>query len=428
MSAPANFVSAQGVTVNADQINTLVQWCPSIAALRGFIGTSNMTVILLGASALNDSGQGNFYWNPTSPGPDDGNNVIVPTGVTQGAWIRLLFSSPPIFPSSGTVAAQCNASYIALGSFTLQLAVSTSVSKTCQINVFAYAGTVTIALLGAADSINGGSAGVSLVLPQGMQATIQTDANGHYYATVVMAAAQTKVTATTVTATAGNNYVASSAFTLNLPASTALSPNWFVSVFAQGGAVLLSPLLGTDRVNGSVSLSVPHNYYAVIGTDGNGHFYATLALAITGTNPSSVSSFSAYNGGAGSTIISINTWTKASLPNTVFNIGSNYNTSLSRWTPTSGRVIMTAQVQLFSSGFSAAPATGFIAIYKNGSALKQNDFNYINSSDQVATININITVMDAANGTDYYEMYVFSTEIPGYNNDATLTYFSGSEI
>jgi hypothetical protein len=52
-----------------------------------------MLAYLQGYLAPGDGGQGPFYWNESSLGPDNGTTVIVPNGVTLGAWIRLVASS-----------------------------------------------------------------------------------------------------------------------------------------------------------------------------------------------------------------------------------------------------------------------------------------------------------------------------------------------
>lgn len=85
------FAQGQG-SAGADDLNSKVTTCASVAQMRSVTGVSNMTLYLLGLVAPADGGQGTFYWNPTSTGPDDGVNVIQPTGVQTGAWVRI----PPI--------------------------------------------------------------------------------------------------------------------------------------------------------------------------------------------------------------------------------------------------------------------------------------------------------------------------------------------
>ena len=86
--APTVYVSGQG-SVSADQLSTFVQTVYNYAQLRTFPALNNMSALALGASAPNDGGQGHFYYNATSTAADNNSTVIVPNGVTQGAWLRL---------------------------------------------------------------------------------------------------------------------------------------------------------------------------------------------------------------------------------------------------------------------------------------------------------------------------------------------------
>jgi hypothetical protein len=95
MGLPNNVIYIQGQTqVGQDDLNTFVQAAFNVATLRQFIGLAYMTVYLLGFSVPGDGGAGEFYWNPTATGPDDGEDIIVPTGALVGAWIRLSSSNP----------------------------------------------------------------------------------------------------------------------------------------------------------------------------------------------------------------------------------------------------------------------------------------------------------------------------------------------
>jgi hypothetical protein len=94
MAPPAPSVQNQGVgSISADQFNTCVQTVLNYAQLRTFTGLSNMVAFAQGAVAVGDGGQGVFYWNTSSTAADNNSTVIVPTGVIQGAWIRLGYVS-----------------------------------------------------------------------------------------------------------------------------------------------------------------------------------------------------------------------------------------------------------------------------------------------------------------------------------------------
>ena len=93
MAAPALKVQLQGVTtVSSDNLNTYIQSCDTIAQLRGFVGADGVQVFVRGLTAPNDGGAGEFYWDDAATGPDNGVNVIVPTGSALGAWIRLVIN------------------------------------------------------------------------------------------------------------------------------------------------------------------------------------------------------------------------------------------------------------------------------------------------------------------------------------------------
>ena len=48
-----------------------------------------MVCIVQGSAAPNDGGQGTYFYNSASTATDNGTTIIVPTGNTQGAWVRL---------------------------------------------------------------------------------------------------------------------------------------------------------------------------------------------------------------------------------------------------------------------------------------------------------------------------------------------------
>lgn len=94
MSAPSltAFAQGQGV-VNANWLNGVEQTCDNVSQLRAFTGIIGNQVFMRGFSVPNDGGQGPFYWNPTATAIDDGVNVIRPTGVSVGAWIRIVIGA-----------------------------------------------------------------------------------------------------------------------------------------------------------------------------------------------------------------------------------------------------------------------------------------------------------------------------------------------
>jgi hypothetical protein len=108
MGVPALATQVQGQgSVSADNLNTFIQTCDTIARLRNIIGLLNMQILLLGTSTPNDGGQGAFYWASGSGFVDDSFNTIVPIGTSTGAWIRVgsagLLPTSPLITVSGTV-------------------------------------------------------------------------------------------------------------------------------------------------------------------------------------------------------------------------------------------------------------------------------------------------------------------------------------
>lgn len=61
----------------------------TVAAMRLTEGTADQAVILLGHTAINDGGQGAFYWDSASVEADDDGTIIKPTATITGRWKRL---------------------------------------------------------------------------------------------------------------------------------------------------------------------------------------------------------------------------------------------------------------------------------------------------------------------------------------------------
>jgi len=96
MSAPSLSTYQNGSgQVSSDNLNTFCQTCDTIAQLRAFTGIVGIQVYVRGFSAVNDGGQGNFYWNIAGSQVDNGTTVIVPSSAATGAWNRLNFDSIP---------------------------------------------------------------------------------------------------------------------------------------------------------------------------------------------------------------------------------------------------------------------------------------------------------------------------------------------
>lgn len=153
---------------------------------------------------------------------------------------------------------------------------------------------------------------------------------------------------------------------------------------------------------------------------------STTSGASTALAPSKTASFSADKA-SGNQGFASTTFTKVTFTTEIFDNGNHYDTSLSRWTPPAGVVLVTAGVTLDAT-FSVND-TWIVAIYKNGTVLKQkNDVFYNNGAPPIAQHTESISVVDSANGTDYYEVFIY--ENPGGTPEvlagANVTYFMGT--
>lgn len=95
MTAPSLQVVIQGTgVVSADNLNTYGQTCDNVAELRAFVGAPGVQVYIRGFNSLNDGGQGEFAWNPSGTGPDDGGiTSVVPYSAASGCWTRLNYKT-----------------------------------------------------------------------------------------------------------------------------------------------------------------------------------------------------------------------------------------------------------------------------------------------------------------------------------------------
>lgn len=98
MTAPELSQFQNGISqVSGDNLETFNQTCNVVADLRGFTGTTGIMVYLRGYTAVNDGGQGEFYWNASGTGPDDaGVTAVVPNGAATGCWSRSFVTSQQV--------------------------------------------------------------------------------------------------------------------------------------------------------------------------------------------------------------------------------------------------------------------------------------------------------------------------------------------
>jgi hypothetical protein len=114
--------------------------------------------------------------------------------------------------------------------------------------------------------------------------------------------------------------------------------------------------------------------------------------------------------------IAATTWTKVIFPlASLLNQNGKYNTTTSRWTPSAG------PVQVEASLYFLTATALWIGIYKNGAVIKQ-------SYSATGSVTADISIVNNANGTDYYECWGYSTVANTILSNASATYFQGFSI
>jgi hypothetical protein len=161
--------------------------------------------------------------------------------VTLGAWIRagiIPGTGNPVqfLAAASTTHAVCQINYVASGAATLVLKPTTQATSACTLEAFAYGGAITLQLAAGTDRINGGTAGASLVVPQGYTADIWNDGAGNYYVILMLGTAATNV----VTSWNGRNGVVTMTAADITGAGGALAANSVSSFNTRTGAVTLT--------------------------------------------------------------------------------------------------------------------------------------------------------------------------------------------
>jgi hypothetical protein len=136
--------------------------------------------------------------------------------------------------------------------------------------------------------------------------------------------------------------------------------------------------------------------------------------------------FRAHKNGTNQTAIVTGTPTLITFGTENFDIGSYYNTGTSRWTPPSGKYVVSAYISQTTANMVDAARIG-IYIYKNGAAYQ---FSPESASGNAITQGAGITAIIDANGTDYFEVYAtFSgTGDKTVDGAAENTFFAGWEL
>lgn len=125
--------------------------------------------------------------------------------------------------------------------------------------------------------------------------------------------------------------------------------------------------------------------------------------------------------------ISSATRTKVTFTTETFDQGGYYDNTNSKWTPPAGRVFITTQIYTTGTWGTGSPYYIEALIYKNGSAVASK-YAY----PVVANLNMmDVVFIDDANGTDYYEAYVYQATSSGnvtVDSSGIYTRFTGTSL
>jgi len=80
----------------------------------------------------------------------------------------------------------------------------------------------------------------------------------------------------------GTVFICTAALILTVAQTSLLNKSWFVTVYAYGGAVTVTPY-STDKINGGTagaSITIPQGYIANIYTDGQGNLYCNVGTSV----------------------------------------------------------------------------------------------------------------------------------------------------
>ena len=146
---------------------------------------------------------------------------------------------------------------------------------------------------------------------------------------------------------------------------------------------------------------------AVIGTD------------VQAYDANSLACFSANKGGTNQTGVADVTFTKVTFGTESYDVGSHFSSSA--WTPPAKKVSMVAAC--YCTGTMASGSQITLCLYKNGSVFAVGT--WFSGANQGSGL---VAAEDNANGTDYYEVYVYVDVTSGtatVDGNSANTYFMG---
>lgn len=151
---------------------------------------------------------------------------------------------------------------------------------------------------------------------------------------------------------------------------------------------------------------------------------SSSTAALTPASYAQVGTFKGHLNGVNQGSVAPTTHTKVALSAETFDVGSWFDTSQNRWTPSAGRVYLHGRVRMSTNILSGQDA--YISIYKNGSALEQKYY----LSQVAGIIDMEVFCEDTANGTDYYELYCYAAGAGDKTiaGSSVVTYLYGCQL
>lgn len=319
--------------------------------------------------------------------------------VTVSPSGRLAFPNPFVIPNGKIIQLDAGSAFASQVTINAPDFVTNGSGGTAGSPVFQVASGSGLFYNGSAAAISFGSAGI-----------IKFDAAG----ATILTGSFVGVGSGLTTLNAGN---ISSGTLSQLRGGTAFSGNWTSGAIPYGngsGLTSLAPatgvvLGGTPPTIGTVNLASTSFVSGI------------LAVANGGTGRSTeFPKFSANKNGSNQTV-SASTTTKATFTTEAYDIGSFYDAANSKWVPPVGKV----HIHFRLYGFSVGVGDNYtVYIYKNGAELAR-----VNAvAGSFGQYSAQISVVDSANGTDFYEAYANFAAATTWDGTAGRSAFSGEVL
>lgn len=192
-----------------------------------------------------------------------------------------------------------------------------------------------------------------------------------------------------------------------------------------GGAAVVSIVAAAEDIKGAASTSEAG--IVELATDAEAIAKSSTTVALTPSNLAAMAAFSAHKNGTDQTGAAPATYVKVTATTEVFDRGSYYDSTNSKWVPPSGPVLIVCRVQATTNILSTSII--YAGIYKNGSLLKQNPMPALGGGAGTSFF----SVVDQADGDDEYEFYVYVDTTGGSANytidgASATTWWGGSSL